>query len=298
VSILHQSQCPECGYTCKPAKTARIAEYALRRHSCERQRHLQDETRRKANNRTRSGVVRDCEHKQVHHEHGTKHGYILDKCRCRPCTDAARLAEARRRKAQAFGRYDSGRTDAAPVREHLKMLMANGVSLRRASELTGISMSTLGYIVYGRKERGEGPRKRVLKRVALAVLTIQPSLETAAPQRIVDGTGSRRRIEALATLGYSVASTVRRVGMIRNNAYPLMHKGAGIEAVTAIKIRELYDELWNKPYEPDEWRQKIAANRTRNMAAQKGWAPPLAWDDETIDNPKARPRGVVRREAA
>ena len=56
-----------------------------------------------------------------------------------------------------------------------------------------------------------------------------------------------------------------------------------VAVATAQLVRELYDELAMVTG---------PSQRARTLAAKHGWAPPLAWDDETIDDPAARPHGV------
>lgn len=43
---------------------------------------------------TAPGVVRDCPHTRVQHQHGTRAAYVRDKCRCWPCCLAASNANA------------------------------------------------------------------------------------------------------------------------------------------------------------------------------------------------------------
>jgi len=56
------------------------------------------------------------------------------------------------------------------------------------------------------------------------------------------------------------------------------HNNATIRRATADNVRRVYDELWDKPGP-----SRISAQR----AAKRGWVPPLAWDDDTIDDPAA-----------
>jgi hypothetical protein len=61
-----------------------------------------------------------------------------------------------------------------------------------------------------------------------------------------------------------------------------------MEQVTAGRARQvaaLYDDLSMTPPPETNQRERIAASRSRNFARQRGWAPPLAWDD--IDNDEA-----------
>ena len=50
----------------------------------------------------------------------------------------------------------------------------------------------------------------------------------------------------------------------------------------------LYDELWNTPG---------GSAQSERIAARHGWALPIEWDDDRIDDPKARPYMSYRRSA-
>lgn len=52
---------------------------------------------------------------------------------------------------------------------------------------------------------------------------------------------------------------------------------------TRAGVAALYEQLWN-PAHPNP---TAVAHARRH-----GWAPPMAWDDETIDDPNATPEGV------
>lgn len=292
MSTVYRVQCDDCGRRFMNEHRGR-AEYSLRRHSCERTHVLRERRKRVAERKAYEGEKRECFHKQADHQHGTRTAYVLDKCRCRPCIDASSAAERRRQKLKAFGRYDAGRVDAGPVREHILMLAEHGLGLKRVAKLAGVSNSTLGNVVYGRTERGEGPQKRLERRTAEAILAVKPGVEIAACGARVDATGTHRRLQALVAIGYSISSLGRRLGILVSNMDGPMGASAEVTAATARKVRELYDELWNQPYHPDEWKLKVAASRARNLAKARGWAPPMAWDDDAIDDPTARPEGIV-----
>jgi lambda repressor-like predicted transcriptional regulator len=212
MATLHAAQCDGCGFTGR-YKSDAVAAYALSRHSCATVRARAERAARVKARREDPGVRRDCQHKEADHQHGTRQAYVLDKCRCRPCRIANAEHEAARTKAKAYGRYDVGRVDAQPAREHLAMLAENGISLKRAAELAGVAQSTLGHIVYGRKERGEGPRKRIERRVADAILAVRPGFDSMPEARIIDGTGTARRIQALVAIGHSINSLAAAAGL-------------------------------------------------------------------------------------
>lgn len=61
-----------------------------------------------------------------------------------------------------------------------------------------------------------------------------------------------------------------------------------LTAETVRAVRGLYDELWNVAPDESGHRTKIAASRARNYARARGWAPPLAWDEEQLDAPDGK----------
>lgn len=233
-------------------------------------------------------VKRDCQCKQAQHQHGTRTAYVVDKCRCRPCTDASAWAESTRRRMKAYGRYDSGRVDAKPVRDHIAALMEYGIGLKRIAALAGVSNATLGKILYGDQTRNMPPRARTEKHVAEGVLAVKPNLDNLGKTVSVDATGTRRRIQALVTIGWSQSKIGERLGMQPGN-FNRTIKSDRVQAETARKVKALYEELWSEPQAGEEWRERISAARSRNYAKAHGWLPPLAWDDETIDDPATLP---------
>lgn len=105
---------------------------------------------------------------------------------------------------------------------------------------------------------------------------------------LVDSIGSRRRLQALACLGWSTAELSRRLG--KHRSYLLkVAKNARVQVETAAIVARLYDEL------SMTWSTSTTANRTASAARAAGWLPPLAWDDHALDDPKARPAAQGRR---
>lgn len=233
-------------------------------------------------------IKRECHHKQSRHEHGTRLAYIRDKCRCTECTAAASKDEDRRNRLIAYGRYDVGRVDAAPVREYTLSLMAYGIGMKRIAHIAGVSNSTLGKILYGSEAQGIKPRARVAKHVAEKVMKVKPELQHLGKTALVEASGTRRRIQALVVIGWSKARLARQLGMAPSNFNKTLNSET-VHAETARKVQALYDQLWNQPQYGHDHRSRISANASRNRAKAKGWAPPLAWDDETIDDPNATP---------
>lgn len=95
------------------------------------------------------------------------------------------------------------------------------------------------------------------------------------PNPLVDATGSRRRIQALARMGWSTAELSRRLGKHRSYLLKVL-KNDRVQSETAALVALLYDQLsMRRATGP-------VAARTAAEAQAAGWPPPLAWDD--IDN--------------
>lgn len=104
------------------------------------------------------------------------------------------------------------------------------------------------------------------------------------PAGLVPGAGTRRRLQALAILGWSTKRLGEQLGVTqaRISELQLGDDTTRAQAALAARVTELYDRLWNTMPTWD------GADRARASAARHGWLPPLAWDDD-IDDPDARP---------
>lgn len=96
--------------------------------------------------------------------------------------------------------------------------------------------------------------------------------------------GARRRVQALQAIGHSHSAIARAAGVptctVRN---VLLRESPTVYASTHAAIARAFDHLalvvpvGHGP------------TRVRNAAARLGYQPPFAWDDDTIDDPKAKP---------
>ena len=233
--------------------------------------------------------------------HGTRARYVLGPgpgtgpgCRCDLCTAANREAERRRERQILYGRWEPY-VDAAPARDHLRALAAAGIGWKRAAQLARVSTGSVSKLLYG----GPGdrpPSRRIRPQTAAAILTVSPSAQAVAPGALVDSGGTRRRVQALVTRGWSQARLACQLAVTGSNFATMMRREQ-VTAATARAVGELYDRLWDKPPPESNQRERIAAARARNYAAERGWAPPLAWDDDIIDDPAGRPAERWKRPA-
>lgn len=206
-------------------------------------------------------------------------GYKIDRCRCPDCTAANRDYTARRNRQIAYGRWDPF-VDAQPIRDHIATLRAAGIGTRRIADLTGVAIAAVSALTWGRNGR---PRRKVRHRTAAAILALQPSDGLLAPAALTDNTGTRRRIQALAAIGWPLTRIGERIGMSPENVGALL-KRPTVQSRTATKVAAVYRAMAGA-VPPDT----PATRRCRQAAARKGWHSPAAWSGETIDDPAAEP---------
>lgn len=207
-------------------------------------------------------------------QHGTSTAYLTHGCRCENC----RTEQSRRQKRY---RLDRARgvarlVDAQPLREHVEALQAAGMSQWDITLAAGWK---------SRNALADACRRdKVTPRTMARVLAV------AAPpvsrrNGYVDATASRRRLQALAVLGWPTRTIAARLGNLDAQTYIYIANGRTrtIRRRTEDAIAQLYDELWDAPG---------PSKRTRSIALSKGWVPPLAWDEDSIADPAAKPVGA------
>jgi lambda repressor-like predicted transcriptional regulator len=111
------------------------------------------------------------------------------------------------------------------------------------------------------------------------------------------GAGTHRRLQALVFNGWSVRQLAARLGRTQPNLRLTLHRSQRVKPDVAAAVRALYDELWDHaPPERDRFERR-SVTMARQYALARGWVPPLAWDDDEIDDPAASPaNGWERRE--
>lgn len=98
---------------------------------------------------------------------------------------------------------------------------------------------------------------------------------------LVDATGTKRRIQALLALGWTLREIGEESGGYTKNWAHLILKQDIVVSTTAAKIDGAFERLcMTVPIGP----YRV---RTRNRARHNGWLPPLVWND--IDDPDEQP---------
>ncbi len=103
------------------------------------------------------------------------------------------------------------------------------------------------------------------------------------PGGVVDSTGTRRRIEALMSIGWRKTDIGGRLG-VSDRTVGQYRSQPRVLRRTAATVRGLYDALSETPGP-----SRMTAARSRTM----GMVPPIGWDDDTIDDPAAQPWAVL-----
>lgn len=223
------------------------------------------------------------------HRHGTPAAYTADRCGCGPCRNAYRHATGLRELDRARG--VPAFVPAAPARAHITYLRSRGMGERTIAQHAGVSVAVINGLAFG---RGGVARARIRPDIEAAILGTRPALALDA---CCDPTGTRRRLQALAYNGWPLSELGRRLGYTGRSAQvrPGQWMAFGVRRRTADRVAALYDRLWDSPPPRATPYQRAAATAVRNRARARGWAPPLAWDDDTIDDPATLPQHKARR---
>ena len=286
--------CPTCGYTHTYSSEAQAgARHA--RHSCQRQlRRLQQQARIAARELARaSRPVRPCHHTGTPHRHGMNAAYTKDGCRCPACTAAHTATDERRRRARAYERWNPF-VDAEPARSHVLGLLAAGQTLQWISHATAVPPRQLRDLAVGRSG-GKTPTQRIRQQTARKILREDSATPASAFSR-VDAKGTRRRLEALAVIGWSQHALARALGRRTRDIERWQH-ATTVTAGTADLVNRVYGRLKLRPPPEDTAAKRRRAERTLAHALSNGWLAPLAWDDIDVDpDPVPTPPARGRRE--
>lgn len=140
-------------------------------------------------------------------QHGTMAGYAAG-CRRECCRAAHRVGTQHRRRQVAYGRWQPW-TDASPAREHVCGLVAeHGMTVAEVARAADLVPQVVRYLLRGKPTTGNPPPARIRPATAHRLLSVEPA--TAATHGdaagYVDGTGTRRRLQALVFMAHGCAA--------------------------------------------------------------------------------------------
>jgi transcriptional regulator with XRE-family HTH domain len=203
-------------------------------------------------------------------------GRYVRGCRCTDCRTVARAYYRDywfNSRKQYEGRPLVPFDDA--LKQHLDSLRQMGMGYRAIADAAGVGRKTVAELLRG--ERTKGVRAETHN--ALMAVQGSPSWAPAI--------GLTRRLRALSTLGWRQSDIATESGVAISVINELM---AGNQKVCmrghAADLRACYERL--------SMRVGPSA-KTRGLALKKGWVSSLAWDDDAIDDPSAKPVGLKGR---
>lgn len=183
-----------------------------------------------------------------------------------PQTKAYREAW-RRDRARGIKRY----VDPAPAREHVRMLMARGMSGGHIAASAGVSKQVVHELL-------RDDRKFLTRRSAEKILACNGALRrgAAAETMFVPALGVRRRIQALIAIGWTHDAMKAHSGVY--TAVTLNQSGDWATIAMHRRVAAMYEALCMTPG---------PSQISRQRAKKLGYAVPLAW--ENIDDPNETP---------
>lgn len=224
------------------------------------------------------------------HQHGVT-CYRQHGCRCRDCRVVLADYARNRYRLKAQGRFVDRYVPAAPVREHVLALKAQGVGWSQTATLAGVKKSTVARLLHGRTGAEGDPRRgemlqRISRDTADRILAVRADLTTMSKNAKIPARGARRRMQALMARGWSRQKIARQMGMLPENFHRLMLEDS-VTVRVHLALAETYERIWNVAPPTSTQPDRQSVSRAMNEARRASWPAPLAWDDIDEDETPA-----------
>lgn len=165
--------------------------------------------------------------------------------------------------------------DATMVRRHIARLDRTQITHQAVADAAGVSAAAVSLICRGQPTVQRDTAARLMS------VTTRSAYELARETTLVPRVGAVRRVRALCAIGWSARSLALRAGTSTKFFHNILDRTRGRITIAAWRtVADLYDELWACPG---------PSHISRRRSGDKGWAPPLAWDEGVIDDPEAEP---------
>jgi hypothetical protein len=99
--------------------------------------------------------------------------------------------------------------------------------------------------------------------------------------------GTQRRLQVLMARSWSLHAIARGSGLRAPQLARALENPRTITLKLAAEVSAAHDRLWNAEPPRGTQEQSELAEAAADVARMRGWAPPVAWDDEQIDKPDA-----------
>jgi len=211
--------------------------------------------------------------------HGEYRGYLAHRVDGEDPCDACAHAAFRRNK-ELKRRLDAGIRHRVPIGAEAYRAVQT-IPPMALAEATGLRRHSILKL----KARLAGPEGIVLISPRNAIL--------AGYKKAATPVGLARRLQAITAMGWSMTVVAEGTPFCLD-AYKRVRRDNSrlfVQRELADCILAAYDKYGMTPAPPGR-----SSHRTRKWAEAKGWLSALAWDDETIDDLRARPMHDARRE--
>jgi hypothetical protein len=166
-------------------------------------------------------------------------------------------------------RGEVGMTPTAPALEHIEKLKSLGWDMLMIARESGVSHSGIRHL-----HRHEVCRQRTARSILSLPLVARGTLLST------EAVGTVRRIRALQRIGWTFRDIAEQ-GTMSYAVVVAVACGKRIPSFrTALAVREVYEKIGDS-----RGPSPLIAARAKG----KGYPPPAAWDDDTIDDPNATP---------
>lgn len=219
-------------------------------------------------------------------QHGTLAMRKRGECQTNPCEACYEAgARYRRRNAKMRRRGTVALVDAEPARRRVLQLLEQEMSVVQIQNLSGVNRTAIRVLIGDFPNRK--PSIRIRPQTAQALLRV-PIDKWSAIAGLTPATGTQRRLQALRRMGYTRSDIAQRLAAKLGQApTPQLQVGRSesgmVRSAVAIAVDEIYRELADTPGPSDA---------ARRYAIFQGYLAPVWWDDDTIDDPDAKPEGL------
>jgi hypothetical protein len=191
----------------------------------------------------------------------------------------------------AYGRWQPW-ADAGPVREHVQRLRQAGASYDAIARAAGVNAMTVHRLLHGCPPHGRPAPERIHAAQAHRLLAVAPGGMSTGRR---GAAGSRHRLRALVAVGHGPVVLARQIGVPPHQVHRILGgETRTVSPATDAAVRSVYDRLWNQKPPGQTGRERAAAAAACRQAEREGWPPPMALDNDRIDDPSYRPRARWR----
>ncbi|MFE5895868.1 helix-turn-helix domain-containing protein [Streptomyces sp. NPDC056488] len=214
--------------------------------------------------------------------HGSPTWVFTKNCPCKKCRVVKNAYARQVHRRRCYGTWQPY-VDAAPTVRHLRKLHDAGISYAQIARQSGLHENHVHRIANGHS-------KQVRPATAEAILALTAE---SVQRKVLPITGSARRLQALAAIGWPFTTLATYIGMnprgiSRINYQPYIFQS------TAKAIVAAYERLKDQKPE-DHGVSLVGAQKSRALAERRGWPDPLWWEDMGhIDDPEFDPATAER----